>query len=141
MAVIRAGVIAMTLVCIGHGVRIAVAQEAVSQGFAERYAELPPLVEDVSTPDLIRAYGAAYGMSEWEIQRALRISWCESRYEHVPNRSGSGAYGPFQFMPRTAAGIGINPYVREQNVEGAIRLLASGQVQHWRWSQHCWGGR
>lgn len=36
-------------------------------------------------------------------------------------RSGVGAVGTMQLMPKTASGIGVNPYDLDQNIEGGVR--------------------
>ena len=39
-------------------------------------------------------------------------------------RSGAGAIGLMQLMPATARGLGVNPLVPEQNIEGGVRYFA-----------------
>lgn len=48
----------------------------------------------------------------------------ESDYGHNPSTSSAGAVGDLQFMPGTAAGLGINPYDFVQAADGAARYLA-----------------
>jgi len=38
--------------------------------------------------------------------------------------SSAGAIGIFQLMPATAAGLDVNPYDAQQNIEGGIEFLA-----------------
>jgi hypothetical protein len=84
---------------------------------------------------LIHEAADRHGLSPAGRQRALRIAFCESRYlANAYNRS-SGATGVFQFVPRTAAWVGINPWDAEANIDAAVRLMAAGQWQHWR---ACW---
>lgn len=39
--------------------------------------------------------------------------------------SSAGAIGVMQLMPATAAGLGVNPNILEQNIDGGVRYLRS----------------
>lgn len=96
---------------------------------------------------LIDQAAAEYGLPEWARARAQRIAECESGWSSVPNRRGSGAYGIYQFMPRTwgwaSWQAGWGGYGRDHvaaNVYTAVDLFWRGQWSHWNASRHCWGG-
>lgn len=55
---------------------------------------------------------------------ARAIAWVESRGNQAAV-STAGAVGVMQLMPKTAAGLGVDPHNLNQNVEGGVRLLAS----------------
>ena len=70
--------------------------------------------------DLFRAAGARYGVSPALLAAVAKV---ESNYN--PNAvSKAGARGLMQIMPRTAAGLGIDPLDPTQAVDGAARILA-----------------
>lgn len=48
----------------------------------------------------------------------------ESNFGRNKNNSSAGAQGPFQFMPATARGMGINPHNFRQAAFGAARYLS-----------------
>lgn len=48
----------------------------------------------------------------------------ESNFGHNKNTSTAGAVGPFQFLPSTARGMGVDPYNFKQAAFGAARYLA-----------------
>lgn len=85
------------------------------------------------SPDKIpAAYGpaiyaaeVAHGIPEWMLARLL---WQESRYRQDiisgAKRSAVGALGIAQFMPATAAEMGINPLDPFQAIDAAGRYLA-----------------
>lgn len=53
---------------------------------------------------------------------ALRVAQAESNFNQNA-RSPVGAIGVFQLMPPTAADLGVDPYVLEENVRGGIRYI------------------
>lgn len=55
---------------------------------------------------------------------ARAIAWVESRGNQSAV-SPAGAVGVMQLMPKTAAGLGVDPHNLHQNIEGGVRLLAS----------------
>lgn len=48
----------------------------------------------------------------------------ESSFGHNPSRSSAGAVGPFQFLPSTAKGMGVDPYNFKSAAFGAARYLS-----------------
>lgn len=70
--------------------------------------------------NLERKYGLPRGL--------LYGVWgAESNFaEHGGSTSGKGAQGPFQFMPETAASMGVNPQNFASSAKGAARYLARG---------------
>jgi soluble lytic murein transglycosylase-like protein len=55
---------------------------------------------------------------------ALAIAQRESAYGQNKGPSAAGAIGVMQLMPRTAAGLGVNPYNDSENIDGGVRLLS-----------------
>lgn len=69
---------------------------------------------------LINKYANMYGIDPNLLQAQ---AWQESRFN--PNAlSPKGAMGVMQLMPKTAAGLGVNPLDTEQNIEGGSRMMA-----------------
>lgn len=48
----------------------------------------------------------------------------ETDYGHNLSTSSAGAVGPFQFLPSTAKGMGVNPYDFRSSAFGAARYLS-----------------
>ncbi len=48
----------------------------------------------------------------------------ESSFGHNPSTSSAGAVGPFQFLPSTAKGMGVDPYNFKSAAFGAARYLS-----------------
>ncbi len=59
----------------------------------------------------------------------VRQIYAESGFDPTA-ASGAGAVGIAQFLPSTAAGLGINPYDPIQALSGAARLMASYAAQY-----------
>lgn len=53
---------------------------------------------------------------------ALEVAYVESSFNQNAV-SSAGAIGVFQLMPETAAGLGVNPYDLNQNIQGGITYL------------------
>ncbi len=60
------------------------------------------------------------------------VGWVESRY-NVNALSPDGAIGVMQIMPGTAAGLGVDPRIPSQAIEGAARLLRSHHDRFGSW--------
>jgi len=80
-----------------------------------------------------------------DVERALRIAWCESRYDVNATNPWSGAMGLFQHMPQywvdrsAAAGwAGASAYDPEANGAVAAWLAYSDGWRHWKASAACW---
>lgn len=76
--------------------------------------------EAAFTP-LFQSAGQRHGVSPALLTAVARA---ESAFNPAA-RSSAGAQGLMQFMPATAAGLGIDPWKPEQAVDGAARLLKS----------------
>lgn len=68
---------------------------------------------------LFKASGDKHGVDP---QILAGIAKKESNFTPSARNASSGASGMMQFMPATAAGLGIDPMVPEQAVDGAARL-------------------
>ena len=80
-----------------------------------------------ATQDVAERYGL-----EPEFLGAL--VWQESRYCVDALNPTSGAIGLGQLMPGTAVGLGVNPYVVEENLDGAARYLVRQFEKFGSWS-------
>ena len=74
-----------------------------------------------SQRQVVQAAGRRYGVDP-------RILWgvygTESDYGRNPSTSSAGAVGPWQFLPSTAKGMGVNPYDFRSGAFGAAKYLA-----------------
>jgi soluble lytic murein transglycosylase-like protein len=61
-----------------------------------------------------------YGVSP---QLALGVAYAESRYNPTAI-SPAGAIGVMQLMPSTAAGLGVDPYDTNANIDGGVKYLS-----------------
>ena len=96
---------------------------------------LPPAQVD----SLIRQH-----FQEADVALALRIAWCESRYDTNAKNPHSSASGLFQVMEGWWSGAwssypAFNPYDAEQNVKFAAWLFYNSGKQNWNPSRGCWG--
>ncbi len=82
-----------------------------------------------------------------DVDLAMQVSYCESRWDPGATNPSSGAAGLFQHIPRfwaersTAAGwAGANIYDAHANVAVSAWLVyQGGGWSHWAASQACWG--
>jgi len=86
--------------------------------------------------DLLNQAADRHGVDRRQVHAIAHI---ESRHRQwLPDgsviRSRSGALGVMQLMPATAVGLGVNPSILEENIEGGVRYfrqrldLAAGDV-------------
>ncbi len=68
----------------------------------------------------IQRYARMHGV---EIALVRAVIAVESAFESGA-RSPAGAIGLMQLMPATARGLGVNPAIPDQNIEGGVRYLA-----------------
>ncbi len=70
-------------------------------------------------------------------QKPTVVSFDESGFAedviYCQRRSSAGALGIAQFMPATAAGMGINPCDPMDALHGAVRLMLSHYSRYGRW--------
>jgi soluble lytic murein transglycosylase-like protein len=79
--------------------------------------------------DLISATATRLGVPP---SIALAVAQRESGFNQNA-RGAAGEIGVFQLMPGTAAGLGVNPYDLNQNVEGGIKYLADNYQRFGDW--------
>ena len=78
------------------------------------------LADDVPYADLFRSAGAAHG-----IQPSVLAAVAKTESAFDPNAvSHAGAQGLMQFMPGTAAEMGVDPYDPASAIDGAARYLS-----------------
>lgn len=79
---------------------------------------------------------------------ALKVAWCESRYDPVVKNPDSTAKGVFQFIDGTWEGYGKifwnndfytkKPYKYRDNIELALLVMKKYGLGDWAASKHCW---
>lgn len=86
---------------------------------------VPPSTD---VPTMIRARWAGTGQGE----RAVRIAYCESKFNPLAQNRRSSAYGIFQFLNSTWKGTGI-PKTSDPGlqIEAAYRLWRARGWQPW----------
>ena len=84
----------------------------------------------LSVPALITQAAGQYGIPP---EIALAVAQRESALNQAA-RGTKGEVGVFQLMPGTAAGLNVDPYNLDQNVQGGVKLLSDlyGQFGDWR---------
>jgi soluble lytic murein transglycosylase-like protein len=75
---------------------------------------------------LIRAAALARGVDP---ALALAVAAQESNYDQFA-LSPRGAVGVFQLMPATAAGLGVDPYTLQGNIDGGVLYLSQLSRQY-----------
>ena len=74
---------------------------------------------NVSTEDLIEAAAEKYDVDS-RLVKAVAIAESNMNQDDI---SDAGAIGVMQLMPETAAGLGVDPYDEQQNIEGGAKYL------------------
>lgn len=82
------------------------------------------------TQSQISYWAAQYGVPP---AIALAVAQQESGLNQAA-RGRAGEVGVFQLMPATAAGLGVDPYDPDANIEGGVRLLADNYHRFGDWS-------
>ena len=83
-------------------------------------AHVEPTVEEASSvEDLIAQKAFEYGVDP-QLVRAIAIAESDMNQDEI---SPVGAIGVMQLMPETAAGLGVDPYDTDENVDGGTRYL------------------
>ena len=73
----------------------------------------------MSTEDLIEAAAEKYNVDS-RLVKAVAIAESNMNQDDI---SDAGAIGVMQLMPETAAGLGVDPYDEQQNIEGGAKYL------------------
>ena len=79
----------------------------------------PPVEEASSVEELIAQKAFEYGVDP-QLVRAIAIAESDMNQDEI---SPVGAIGVMQLMPETAAGLGVDPYDTNENVDGGTRYL------------------
>ena len=86
--------------------------------------------------DLIERHGnyIAKASKEFGVPVPLILGLIEQESGGNPNaRSHVGAIGYTQLMPKTAAGLGVNPYNERNNIWGGVKYLGEGFKKYGNW--------
>jgi len=88
--------------------------------------------------ELIIEYSAKYGA---KTDLALKVAWCESRYENVCNGDGCEyGQGIFQIIPSTWENVCEGNVMNEKdNINCGTRLIAQGEISRWGTPMSEWG--
>ena len=79
-------------------------------------------LKDPADPVIRDALRVAAALHDVPYDLLKAVAWHESRYT-VTAKSGVGAQGLMQILPRTAEALGIDPWDPAQAAEGAARML------------------
>ena len=74
---------------------------------------------NLSTEDMIEDAALKYNVDS-KLVRAVAIAESNMNQDDI---SDAGAIGVMQLMPETAAGLGVDPYDEQQNIEGGAKYL------------------
>ncbi len=75
------------------------------------------------SPSMLVIFREACAQEGLPLELALGVAYQESGFRQRA-RSRCGAIGVMQLMPRTAAGLGVDPRDLRQNIFGGVKLLA-----------------
>ena len=119
----------LTLVCVGCLALLGVLFYATQPA---RFSPVPSVVRSLNASPMTSQAGQDYPtIARHEAQAAgipplLFVRQIQQESGFNPNAvSKAGAIGIAQFMPRTAKGLGINPWNPSASLKGAARLMAS----------------
>ena len=84
-----------------------------------QHAPAPIESEITSVEDLIAQKAFEYGVDP-QLVRAIAIAESDMNQDEI---SPVGAIGVMQLMPETAAGLGVDPYDTDENIEGGTKYL------------------
>lgn len=84
----------------------------------------------VDAQSRVAYWAAAYGVP---VDIALAVAQRESGFQQSA-RGVKGEIGIMQLMPNTAAGLRVNSYDPEANIEGGVRLLRDNYARFGDWS-------
>ena len=74
---------------------------------------------NISTEDMIEAAAEKYDVDS-RLVKAIAIAESNMNQNDI---SDAGAIGVMQLMPETAAGLGVDPYDEQQNIEGGAKYI------------------
>ena len=74
---------------------------------------------NISTEDMIEAAAEKYDVDS-RLVKAIAIAESNMNQDDI---SDAGAIGVMQLMPETAAGLGVDPYDEQQNIEGGAKYI------------------
>ena len=113
------------------------------QVFLPSFSTLPPApvgpLPPVEVEGLIRTY-----FQPEDVDLAIQICWCESRFDASARNPTSTASGLFQVMKGWWSGEWssyppFDPYDPNENTKFSAWLFYNSGVQNWNASKGCWG--
>ncbi len=109
-----------------------------------KFETLDVVSKNIDVEETIKRMAREYGVNE---ETALRIAWCESRFDQFAKNPTSSASGVFQITKGTFEDgvrwkfdgwVWSGVFDGEKNIEMAIWYMSKGQLSRWDASKHCW---